>query len=567
MTNQSVVLEGRGAVVLRDSDYVTSGGEGKIYRIKDTIVKIFSDTNKMKNDRMVDKIHALSVKLSHPSIIKPVGIVTANNDPVGFYMPFVQGESLPKFFITDFRKRAGFENKDAISLISQMRDAYLNAHDNGVILIDANELNYLVNNKFTPNVIDVDSWSPDLKKWPATVIMPSIRDWHSKQFNEKTDWFTWGIVTFQVMTGIHPYKGRIDGYGPGDLIKRMKDNVSVFEPGIRLPHTVRDFSCIPSSLLEWYRAEFLKKERSTPPSPLDGSKPAKAALTQRIMASGVGTGLKHELIFDKVKIKHIYPCGVLLSTNNELIDLYSQRVILKLQESTQPEVISIRSDSWLVAAGTPPKFIFCDLQGSQALLSYLDINRVVTIENKFYVLTDREMVELNCRIMDRPILTLGRRWQMNYNSTTWFDNFAIKDLLGSKFLVFSLGEGLIQLRAKELDNLTPLIGKFNHRFITLTAADRQGNYHKLEFTLNSEFSNYTFWQGGVDGPELNAVITPNTGILVTMNQDCELTIFVPSNGNINKIKDKDMTADLTLYNIGSKVFYLKDGAVWRVSTL
>jgi len=178
----------------------------------------------MLREGLVGKIKLLS-KLQHKFIVAPTGIVQSKNGkPIGFCMPFSSGEPLPRVFTNDFRVRTGFDDKDASVLVHRMREVVQFAHSNRALLIDANEMNWLAvlagNKGPEPRVIDVDSWA--IGQWSAKVIMPSIRDWHAKQFDQNTDWFAWGIVTFQIYTGIHPYKGKLVGFKPSEMEKRMK---------------------------------------------------------------------------------------------------------------------------------------------------------------------------------------------------------------------------------------------------------------------------------------------------------------------------------------------------------
>jgi hypothetical protein len=83
-------------------------------------------------------------------------------------------------------------------------------------------------------------------------MMASIRDWHTPKVGIETDRFALAVVTFQVYTGIHPYRGTLDGYKRTEMERRMKEKKSVFTTGVRLNQAVRDFSCIPSPLLAWY---------------------------------------------------------------------------------------------------------------------------------------------------------------------------------------------------------------------------------------------------------------------------------------------------------------------------
>lgn len=291
--NLKVTLDGRGTLTLRESNYVTSGGEGAIYRAGDTIIKVFADPAKMQRDRMEDKIARLA-QIKHPAIAAPAGVVTdqVGGGPIGFYMPFIAGEPMPRVFTSDFRARTGFDDAAARIVAYEMHSATDAAHSFGAVMVDANEFNWIVDGN-RPVVIDVDSWA--IGSWPASVIMPSIRDWQAKRFDALSDWFSWGIVAFQVFTGIHPYKGKLDGYRPGELERRMRENASVFAPGARLPHSARDPGCIPGPLLDWFRAEFQDGARSKPPSPLDTTKVAAPALVLRAI-----TGDSHGLIYERV---------------------------------------------------------------------------------------------------------------------------------------------------------------------------------------------------------------------------------------------------------------------------
>ena len=211
--NITVFLAGKGKITLRQTNYVTTGGEASIYRKGDTIIKIFTDPQKMSADRMAEKVGILS-GFKHQFIINPQGIVEdEKHTPIGYFMGFAEGEPMSRVFTTDFRRRDSFTDQDAIHLVHNMREVPIFAHAHGAILVDANELNWLMRREAQPEprICDVDSWQIGTR-WPARVIMPSIRDHHSNVFDERSDWFSWGIVTFQVFTGIHPYRGRHDGY-------------------------------------------------------------------------------------------------------------------------------------------------------------------------------------------------------------------------------------------------------------------------------------------------------------------------------------------------------------------
>lgn len=569
--NIKVVLAGRGPVTLRESDYVTTGGEGSIYRTGQTIVKIYTDAAKMQRDGMPEKINLLA-GLKHRGIVAPQGLVLdEKKEPAGFYMPFVDGEPLSRVIVSDYRARTGFADKDAATLAASMHEIVAYAHAHKALMVDANELNWLVafakGSLAAATVIDVDSWS--VGRWPATVIMPSIRDWNAKTFTAATDWFAWGIVAFQVFTGIHPFKGRLDGYKPGDLIQRMRDNASVFARGVRLPHSVRDFSCIPGPLMDWFRATFQQGVRSglAPPSPLDTSKPAAAARVLRAVTTATG-GLVFEKLFERAgdPAVRVWANGAVRLESGRLIDLTTGRHLIS-QSNLDCEVVKC-SSGWLTADHTESGEIYLVHTSenfnelTQQSLG-IAVRRMFRAGERLYAITDHEMVEIDCRILGRPQITVGRRWNMMVKATTWLDDVAVQDVLGSAFVVIPHAGGVHQVRVPELDGAKVVAGKAGGRFAAFTVLDRDGSYRKVELAFDATFGSYRHWTGPSDSAELNMGILPR-GVVATIVDDGELAIVVPSTGTVNRVADKGVTTAMKLANWGEKIVYVADGAVWQL---
>jgi hypothetical protein len=116
-----VLLEGKGLIRLSQADHVATGGEGSVYRKNNFAIKIYTDPKKMLQDNMVDKVKLLSA-IKHPSIVAPVGLVfNKSQKPIGYFMPYVSGEPLPRFFTNDFRASVLFGNDQANLLAEEMR--------------------------------------------------------------------------------------------------------------------------------------------------------------------------------------------------------------------------------------------------------------------------------------------------------------------------------------------------------------------------------------------------------------------------------------------------------------
>jgi hypothetical protein len=568
-SNLKVTLEGRGTLVLRPGDHIATGGEGSVYRAGDMVVKVYADPARMRRDDMAGKIKLLS-GMTHPFVVAPQGLALGQGgEPLGYYMPFVSGEPLTRAFTNDFRTREGFGDRETRQLVDRMRETVRFAHGKQAVLADANELNWLVKlgsqTGPEPRVIDVDSWA--VGRWPAQVIMPSIRDWQSQGFGEGTDWFAWGVVTFQVFSGIHPYKGSLDGFKRGDLEGRMRAKASVFMPGIGLNQAVRDFSSIPGPLLNWYEAAFQGSERSEPPSPFQtGAPTARLAPVRRAVATASGM-LVYDKLYDGTSDPaiRVFPSGVVMTGQGRLIDLSTKREIGR-PISRDGEVIRVEG-GWLKADRKQQGggFSFVSNVYSETDLSVqATLYRVVRSGNRMFAVTDTGLTELVVRLFGKPVLSLGRTWGVMRHALSWFDGIGVQDALGAMYLVAPFGEGsCAHVRVPELDGLKLIAAKAGHRFASVIAADASGAYRKFEFAFDSEYRSYALWQGVTDDPDPNVAILPK-GVCATIVDDGELVIFVPANGGMNRAKDRRVTTALALANWEDKVVYIFQGEVWQV---
>jgi len=567
--NRQVILEGRGIVTLRQSDHIATGGEGSVFHIgADTVVKIYTDPQKMAHDDMARKIQALVV-LQHPYIVAPQGLaLNARNDPIGYYMPYVDGEAFPRIFITGNPMRKRFGDKGISLLASRMQEVVRFAHDHKALIVDGNELSWLAVTRQgpEPRIIDVDSWS--IGRWPPTVIMPSIQDWHTKGFTQLTDWFAWGIVTFQLYTGIHPYKGTLAGYQRGELERRMRDNTSVFSTDVRLNANVRDFSCIPPKLLEWYRNTFQNGMREIPPSPLDvGVVVSMVTRAHAIVAATTGRLMQEKLYANAADpALRVFPCGIVMLQSGNLHDLASKQLVGRAK-SHECEVIQ-KEGYWIIADwdSSQLEFVAIDVATLETHQLSLQVRCYHLLQqgNRLFAHTDQGLSELRLLVVGKPLLVSDRSWGVMRYSTQWFESVGIMDALGATFVIAPFGEQAVaQVRVKELDGLRPVTAKAGNRFVVIVAIDQKGEYRKLELTFDREYKTYAVWEGAVDTAELNMAVLPR-GVAAIITQDGELNVFVPVTGALTKVQDRGITTDMMLGNWQETVVYIRDGEVWRM---
>ncbi len=250
---------------LGTKEFVQSGGEGSVYTKNGNAIKIYNDPKKLIP---LGKIHELSV-LEHDRIIRPLDMVFGNtgNIPVGYVMKFVHGLPLCQLFTRAFRERNNIKPDMVLNLAKDLRDLVQYAHEHNILIVDLNEMNFLSSKQFNElYAIDVDSWQT--KNYPATAIMESVRDWHSGKFNEGSDWFSYAIVSFQLLIGIHPYRGRHTSVK--NLTERMIANLSVFNRGVSVPSSCYSVDSIPPRQRAWYIEVFEHTLREPPPFEVSG---------------------------------------------------------------------------------------------------------------------------------------------------------------------------------------------------------------------------------------------------------------------------------------------------------
>lgn len=568
---QRVELEGRGEITLRPSDHVATGGEGSVYKASsNTLVKIYSDTTKIANNNLVDKIKRLSL-IKHPYIVSPQGLVFQNQKPIGFYMSFEKGEPLARVFTSSYRQRENFGDKEAIILADGMRTVVQIAHHEKAVLVDANEFNWLVsrlNSKVEPRIIDVDSWAID--RWKASVIMPSIRDWQTQGFNQASDWFSYAVVSFQIFSGIHPYKGMLDGYKNNEMERRMKDNKSVFSFGIHLNSAVRDFSAIPAPLLDWYRAVFQDGDRSTPPSPLQSSiKTPKAALVKKVIVSNAGDILVLDMLYDGVNdipVK-IFPSGVARFASGKLVNLAKKQEIT-INSKTDCEVITTEQGVLVAEIGSG-NVLSCKLISHDGtatnLTTSIQAERLFRYQNRLFIVNEQGLVEITLAKVAKPIVLTGNIWPVMVNSTNWYDGLGVQDSLGAAYLVMPFAEKAVAyVRVSELDKQKVVEAKAGNRFAVVIALDRQtGMYEKYEFVFDRDYSSYQLTKTVVPTAELNMSFLPK-GVSASIPEDTKLVIKVPLNGQEKLVNDQRIEASWILANWEDKVIYSEGKKIWSM---
>ena len=557
-----VIVPPNEIIKLSPGDFLASGGEGAIYKKNSRLFKIY---HKKPNWELYQKIELLR-KFRHDLVISPISIIQdEHQDLIGFTMNYINGDPLVKTFTNEWRTQENFTQEETVKLVERLREITVFAHSNKALIVDGNEMNYVVQ-RDKPFIIDVDSWQ--IGKFKATAIMNSVKDFTALDFSELTDWYSWAIITFQVFSGIHPFKGRHPDFKMGELEERVKAHVSVFNKETRIPQATRNFSIIPGGLREWYVSIFEGGKRSVPPIVTDGAKTdltlnAKTYRTVQIDSNSA-------LTFAKVKdfpssIISVFPCGIVLLRDGSIYD-WEGRFLAK-SPTTKLQIVAAPITGYLMIYREAAMLTVKTIPALERVEFKLSCKEIIRKGNRLFVAHENSFTEISFkRMTSGEILgTVGNSWFIQEHSTLFFNGMGTMNALGSMFLILPAGDlGCAIIRAPELDGYTPIQGVFEGNLVSVIAIDQHGDFTKFEFSLSDDYSSYSIWFGKTDlSSELNIVVKNN--IAISIVDDHELSVFSTKGGPTKVIHDKNISTDMKLYMLKGNVHFSHEKSLWRLS--
>lgn len=542
---------GNRQITLTDKNFLSQGGEGSIYVNGGIAYKIYHDPAKMIP---LGKIQELSA-ISDNNVIKPLEVISLKNNPVGYSMSYVTNTySLVQVFPKVFRDRNKLSHQTMLNLIKNLQDLVQNIHSKKVLIVDLNEMNFLVSNKFD-NVyaIDVDSYQTEHFK--ATAIMESIRDRHSKTFSEMTDWFSFGVVSFQMFIGIHPYKGKHPHIK--DWNERMEKNISVFNKDVSIPAVCYPISVIPQAYRDWYKAVFEDGKRVPPPSALQAAAvvlvPTAKVLDSRTLdITEIG-----KYVGQIINVKYRGGLAVIqtadgLQINKSFDDTvtYDSRVVI----TPKCNVITARIDC--------DRLKLYNALTRKEIPIVLNASDVTEYDNRFYVKNSTSIVEIQLNELAGSIIpSFNVVGQVLENSSMCFDGVVIQNLVGAYYAsIFAKPGACYQVRLPELAGYKILSAKFDKNILmVMTAANATGKKDVFiyKFAEENNYSAYTLDKID-DVPAYYALnfVVLDSGVCVSINdKDEQIEVFTAKSTIKKLVKDDAVDGSMRLYKDGARLLF------------
>ena len=546
-----VIVQNQGTVNLDKRLFIASGGEGQIFASGQTAYKIYTDPKHMMP---LGKIQELS-SITDLNVIRPQEIVyDTNKKPIGYTMRFVPNTyALVQLFTKAFRQREGLTHETIQKLIQKLRNIIEHIHDHKILIVDLNEMNFLVNHGFS-EIFAIDTDSYQTPSYPATAIMDSIRDRHSKTFNELTDWFAFGIISFQMFVGIHPYKGKHPKVK--DLEDRMKGNLSVFNKDVSMPHVCYPLDVIPDSYKQWYKEIFENGKRLPPPEDFQASVPIITAIIHKIVGSN-NFDISEVMSLDETIISIYSGANLRILTDSKFYLNKNKNIPikhpLKIAITTVgkvPIIAKLNSEKLILHNADKNKEISNQIYG-QKLMEYNGNLYVASGDNILYV----DFMEVGENIIAASNIVAS----ILPNATKIFDGVIIQNLLGAKYVsIFSEPKTHRQIHIKELDKYRIIDAKYDNNILMLIGSNNN-IYDRFVIKFSDDWKNYDVRIiNNVSPTELNFVVL-DKGVAICLNEDEDLEVFSNriSHQNVTVINDPAVTGDIKLHKYGGKLYFSK----------
>ncbi len=554
---KNVVYQNK-TITLTESNYLAAGGEGEVYAKAGVVFKIYT---KPVNPQLLDKIQELSV-LDRANIIRPLDVLydPTSGHPVGYTMAYADNTvGLPLLFTTSFIERSNISLKDTQELIDEMAKTLAFIHSKNIWIIDHNEYNTLISKAKgykKPFFIDTDSWQTP--SFPATAIMPSIKDYHASGFSEFSDWYSHGVLSFQLFTGIHPYKGKHDAFK--NIEDRRKNLVSVFHKDVRLPNSVRDFGNIPGAYRAWYEDIFDKGLEVPPPN-------MTAAPAVRIKRKYSNVHFLVEKIFEAEE-------PILHSewVNGSLVVATEHFVYVNKLKFTRPTpdaklFFGDSGNSYFAMVVNGDLVIQPVQKGPDVTNVFIRPTKLFTQGGRLYALDVGRLYELSVREGVNILMTVMSP-SINTLSTKVFDQVVHTDLFGEKyFYCLPSSKVFVPFHAKALKGYHIWDAQLRGTRLQVVVSDKNGEAFLVTYELTKTWDK----EVSVTSVPLTAVRELNTitianGMVVDYDAgEDEVKLTSADRTQEKVIKDAGLPQGAQLVSGSTSVYYQIDNEVRKIS--
>jgi hypothetical protein len=559
-----IVYRDKQQVKLSDGQLIASGGEGSAYKVGDEAFKIY---HKPIDRTFLDKMSELSPLVTLPNVVAPRDpLFDKSGELVGYVMGLVQNASaLPLFFTTSYLKRNGFTAETIVSLAKRLLDTADSIHQSKILVVDANEFNFLVKNsgQLVPYFIDVDSYQTP--SFPATAIMATIQDYASKKFSELTDWYSFGVLAFQLLVGIHPYKGTARGFDADDIAARCRAHVSVLNKNVRYPKAaVRPIDDVPVGYRAWFQAMFEGGERLPPPADPG------AVAAYKPDAVIVSASIKTEQVFGASSVVYdmrVVGGRVVVSGKNFVTRQGSTTAPLIMTETDRPFPLMGSRD--LIAVYVKERHVWAKVSSSSGeLQSDVSAEKLFFVDDRLYAIYGSIVQEINATAVGgNDMLVTYNPMRVPENSSRIMTGVVYVDVFGRPNFLIPYGFKLsMMFHAPETDGYK-IVDAFYANCVLIVIGSKNGRYDRFTFKFAISGSGLTLVDHDVERDvlleEINATVLNNGMLVEVVGDDLRLS----AKGSVQRkvVTNIGLPAGTSLRTDGAKVYYIFGNNIYSIT--
>lgn len=537
-------------VTLGPAQFVASGGEGDVYAIGARGFKLAHEPARACPPAKIAEL----ARIADPHVLAPRGSLRRGPGRarvvVGHELPFVADAFTASELVpVAFRRRHGLDPTVVPALVESLRQRVAAVHAGRCLVVDLNEANVLVSRDFQAAcLIDVDSFQTP--SFPATAIVPAVRDplRASGGFDERSDWFSFAVVAFSLLVGIHPYRGkhpRVTG-----VLERMQAGISVFDPAVRVPRACLPVSSIPAPWRGWLEAVLQHGERTAPPVPTGGLLPLGAAAHPRALAASLRM----------IEVARL-PADVrgLHEAHGRLVIHAGDRVLVDGEERLRcREALAIASSpsGRPVAAWVQEGMLrLFDLDAGAPIPCQAAARAVTAVRGRLFATCGDQVVRVELlEVGERVVAGVRRAVMIAPQSSRLWRGCVIQQLLGATTVSLLSETGAAeQRRVPELDGLT-VIDAVHDRGVLVVVVARGGAHERLVIHFGGP--GLASPQGGhhvrreADLPAHAAqLVVLDTGVCVSLDADDRLELMTrdPAAAAPRRVDDPAVGGDWLLH--------------------
>lgn len=528
MTNnkkQVVSVDGK-KIVLDQTTYLSEGGQAVVHSKGGLIYKIYHDPKHCMDPKKLDELK----KIQNKDIILPAKPIENSKKLVGYTMPFVENSVTSRQFSSpSYKTTNNITPKITAELVKRFQNIFIDAHKAKCILVDPNEMNVLINsNNINLNLIDADSIATP--SFGPSAIADSIRDRlvSGSNYNEGSDWFSFAVVAFMMYINIHPYQSKHPRYKSKEWLKRMDDQISVFDSESSLTRVCNPLDVIPKQHLDWMKQVFLHKERNAPP--IIGQV-SNIQITPNVI---IGS---NSFIVTEVSSMQDRPSFVYFSRGNiRGLDKHEGKAVVK--DCYHPQDI---------------------------ILKDFNQKKEFVRNGRLYKIEDDSFVEKSFTTNRGKRYTFTKELEFAYpTNTRIYNGCMLKNLVGNAWITIPCKEGeAASIKIPELNKHKILNGKCVNNFAVFVT-EKNKKYHRFVIKFDKSFSSYKLRKDeNIVYDETNFTVTDN-GICIMLNgEDVELFVDIDQ---VKSIPKAPFDSSMPLYHFNGNTYFQSNKKIFKLQT-